>query len=107
MFFLKKFTVEQVLKSFSGRNNSQKSPIFEFFDSLLYDLEKSKELRALISSLLSLQAFKKAKNFCQQFFCVFLSCRYGFTNYFDILIFFLIHQEEFQLAKHISRISTS
>ena len=52
--FFGKFTVEQVLKSFSGRNNSQKSPIFEFFDSLPYDLEKSKELRALISSLLSL-----------------------------------------------------
>ena len=36
-------------------------------------------------------------------------CPYGFTNYFDILIFFfLIYQEEFQLVKHyLSSISTS
>ena len=52
--FFGKFTAEQVLKSFSGRNNCLKSPVFEFCDSLPYDLEKSIELRALIIWLLGL-----------------------------------------------------
>ena len=69
--FFEKFTVEQVFKSFSGRNNTLKSPVFGFCDSLPNDLEKSKELRPFISWLLGLQAFKNAKRFCQQFFGVF------------------------------------
>ena len=52
--FFGKFTVEQVLKSFSGRNSFLKSSVFGFYDTLSYDLEKSKELRALISWVLGL-----------------------------------------------------
>ena len=52
--FFGKFTVEQVLKSFSGRNSFLKSSVFGFYNTLSYDLEKSKELRALISWVLGL-----------------------------------------------------
>ena len=87
MFFFGKFTVEQVLKSFSGRNNSLKPPVFWSCDSLPYDLEKSKELRALISWLSVYKHSKIQKISAKNFFCVFLRCYYGFTNYFDISIF--------------------
>ena len=43
-----KFTAEQVLKSFSGRNDSLKYPVFRFYDSLPFGLEESREFRALI-----------------------------------------------------------
>ena len=46
--FFGKFTVEQVLKSFSGRNHSLKLPVLRFCDSLPYDLEKSIQLRVLV-----------------------------------------------------------
>ena len=81
MFFFGKFTVEQVLKSFSGRNSFLKSSVFGFYDALSYDLEKSKEWRALISWVL--------------ISCVILSSRCGFANYFDILNFlFQIYIQE-------------
>ena len=43
------------------------------------------------------------------FFFAFLGCQYGFTNYFDILIFFFLisYQEKFQAVKYPSKISTS
>ena len=47
--FLGKFTAELVLKSFLGRYNSLEVPLFEFFNSLPFGLEKSRELRALFS----------------------------------------------------------
>ena len=50
--FFGKFTVQQVLKSFSGRNNSLEPSIFGCSDSLPYGLEESKELRAFISWVL-------------------------------------------------------
>ena len=43
-----KFTAEQVLKSFSGTNNSVKPPVFGFCDSLTFGIEESRELRALL-----------------------------------------------------------
>ena len=46
--FFGKLTVEQVLKSFSGRNNPLKPPVFGFCDSLPFGLEESRELKALI-----------------------------------------------------------
>ena len=50
MFFL-----ESLLQSkFSVKNNSLKSPVLGFYDSLPYDLKKSKELGALISWFLGL-----------------------------------------------------
>ena len=49
--FLKKITMELVLKSFSGRNNSAEVPRFVFPNSLPYDLEESREFKALISSV--------------------------------------------------------
>ena len=52
--FFGKFTVEQVLKSFLGRNNSQKPLAFGFCGSLPHDLEESIELRAIITWVLSL-----------------------------------------------------
>ena len=85
--FSGKLTVEQVLKSFLGRNNSLTLPVFGFCDSLPQDLEESLELTALISWVLGLYAFRYARRFCQNF-CLFLSCHYGFTNYFNILILF-------------------
>ena len=36
--FFGKFTAEQVLKTFSGRNNSLKPPFFGFCDSLSFGL---------------------------------------------------------------------
>ena len=44
--------VELVWKLFSGRNNSLKAPVFLFSNSLPYDLEEFRELRALISWVL-------------------------------------------------------
>ena len=43
-----KIYVEQVLKSFSGANNSVKPPVFGFCDSLTFGIEESREFRALI-----------------------------------------------------------
>ena len=41
MFFLENLQVgEQVLKSFSGRNNSRKAPVFGFSNSLPYGLKE-------------------------------------------------------------------
>ena len=65
--FFGKFTVEEVLKSFSDRNNSLKPLFFGFGDP--YDLEDSIKLWALISWVLGLQAFKTAKKFLQFFAC--------------------------------------
>ena len=39
--FFRKFTAELVLKSLSGRNKSLEAPVFEFSNSLSYDLEES------------------------------------------------------------------
>ena len=41
--FFGKFTVEQDLKLFSGRNNSLKPPVFGFSDSFPFGLEESRE----------------------------------------------------------------
>ena len=68
VFSFRKFTAEQVLKSFSGWNNSLESPVFGFSDSLNRN-SKMPEISAM------------------NFFCVFLSCHYGYTNYFEILNF--------------------
>ena len=47
--FLGSNTVKQVLKPFSDRYNSLELPGFRLYNSLLYVLEESRELRALIS----------------------------------------------------------
>ena len=49
LVFFEKFTVELVLKSFSGRNNSLEAPGFGFSNNLPHDLEESGEFRALVS----------------------------------------------------------
>ena len=56
--FFGKLTVEQVLNFFPGRKNSLELPVLGFCDSLPYDLEETIELRALISWVLGLQAFR-------------------------------------------------
>ena len=43
--FFSKFTVDLVLKSFSGRNNSAEALVFGLSNSLPYDLEESREFR--------------------------------------------------------------
>ena len=48
----RKFTVEQVLKSFSGRNNSLEFHVFWFSNSLPHGLVEPRKLRALISWVL-------------------------------------------------------
>ena len=42
MFFIGKFAAEQVLKSFSGRNYSLKTPVLGFCNSLSFGLAKSR-----------------------------------------------------------------
>ena len=70
-FVVEKFTAEQVLKSFSGRNNSLKSPVLGFFNSLSYGLEESRELRALIRWVLGVIGIQKRKKILPIFFCIF------------------------------------
>ena len=80
-------TVEQVLKSFSGRNYSLRPPVFAFCDSLLFGLEESRELRALIGfGVIGIQTCKKLLP--TTFLFAFLNCHYGFAKCFEILIFF-------------------
>ena len=43
VFFFGKFTAEQVLKSFLGRNNSLKPPVFDVCDSLSFVVFKNQE----------------------------------------------------------------
>ena len=50
--FFGKFTVQQVLKSFDSRNNSLEPLAVGFSNSYLYAVEKSRDLRALISWVL-------------------------------------------------------
>ena len=50
--FFAKFIVKQVLKLFSGRDNSLEPPVLGFSNSLPYGLQDSRELRALISWVL-------------------------------------------------------
>ena len=106
--FFGKFTVEQVLKSFSGRNNSLKPPVFGSCDSLPYDLEKSKELRALISWLSVYKHSKMQKISANNFLCFWDAIMDLLITLIYQFSFFLIYQGEFQPAKHyLSRISTS
>ena len=58
-FLFWKYTVKQVLKLFSGRNNSLKPPYFGFYDNLPYDLGESIDSRALISWIFCIQKCKK------------------------------------------------
>ena len=77
--FFGKLTVEQVLKSFSGRNNSLKPPVFGFSNSFLYGLEESRELSCLdylgfdylgwLFGLIGIQKRKKKKYLPTIFFC--------------------------------------
>ena len=86
--FFGKFTVDQVLKSFSGRNNPLKLPVCGFCDSLPFGLEESRELRALIRWVFEVIDIQKCQKFLlNYFFFAFLSCHYGFTNCFEILNF--------------------
>ena len=83
--FLRKFTLQQVLKSFFGRNNSVELSVYGFSNSLSYGLEESREWRALISQILGQYMLKNAEYFCQQ---VFLEPPLWIYS-FEILIFLL------------------
>ena len=47
-----KLALEQVSKSFPGRNNSLEPSVFRLSNSLPYGVDESRELRALISRVL-------------------------------------------------------
>ena len=44
--------MELALESFSGRNNSVEISVFRFANTLPYDLEETREFRALINWIL-------------------------------------------------------
>ena len=50
--FFGKFTVELILKSFSGRSNSVSAFVFRFSNNRLYDLEESIEFKTFINWVL-------------------------------------------------------
>ena len=85
MFFGKIFA-ELVWKSFSGRNSSLEPPVFWFSNSLPYGLEESRELWILITWFW-VSRTKRQKISTNNFCFALLSCYYGFTNYFEVLIF--------------------
>ena len=88
--FFGKIFVKLVWQSFLGRNNFLEPPVFLFSNSLPYGLEESRELWMLDFGLVGIQKYKKILPtifFCFFSFLAFLSCHYGFTNYFKILIF--------------------
>ena len=63
--------MEQVLKSFRGRNNYLEPPVFGFCDSLPFSLEESRELRALINGFWGDRHSKMPKISAKFFFNVF------------------------------------
>ena len=87
--FFGKFTTKPVWKSFSGRNNSlEPSVCFDFLtvSHMVWKNQESCESWLVgfgVSRCLKMQKIS-ANNF---FFGVYDSCHYGFTNYFEILIF--------------------
>ena len=66
--FFEKFTAEQVLKPFLGRNNFLKPSFFGVCDSLRFCLKESRDLRALIRWVLEQQALKMQTIFAEFFF---------------------------------------
>ena len=70
-YLFRKFTAEQVLELFLGRNNFLKPLVFGFCDSPPFGLEESRELRALIRWILGNRHSKMQKISAQIFFCVF------------------------------------
>ena len=73
------------MKSFSGRNNFPRLPIFRFTNSLLYILIESRKLKILISwGLVWFSRHSKIPKIYTSNFFVSLHWLYGFTNYFGI-----------------------
>ena len=87
-YFLEKFIVELVWKSFSGRNNSLEPPVFLFCSSRFYGLEESRWLRAWLNGFWDNKHSKLQRISASNSFFAFLSHHYGFTNYFEIQNFF-------------------
>ena len=69
--FFGKFTVELILKSFSGRNNFIEAPDFGFSNSLPDNLEESIELTAFLVGFWVNMHSKMLKNCKIQFFSLF------------------------------------
>ena len=60
------------MKSFSGRNDFLKAPVFGFYDSLPFGLQESREMRALTRWVFGVIDIQKCKKFLPKiFFCVF------------------------------------
>ena len=68
--FSGKFTMMQVLKSFPGRINSLKPPVFGFCHCFPFGLEESRELRGLIRWVCHVFA-ESQKSICLLFFSHF------------------------------------
>ena len=104
-FFWKIF-VDLFWKSFWGRNNSLDPPFLTIFNMVWKNQESCE---SWLVEFWVIRRLKMQANFYQQFIFVFLSCHYGFTNYFEVLFFFLIpYLEKFQPVKYyFSRMSTS
>ena len=66
-----KFTVEQVLKLFSGRNNSLNSTVFGFCEILPFVLEESREERLWLDGFWGNRHSKMQKISAKKFSCVF------------------------------------
>ena len=60
--------------------------VFGFSNSIPYGLEESRELCIILVEF-SVNRHSKIQKISQQFFSLFLSRHYGFTNYFVILNF--------------------
>ena len=106
--FLGKFSAELVLKSFSGRNNSLE-PLFLDFLTVFHMIWRNQEsFESWLVGLWVRRHSKMQKNSANNFFA-FLSCHYGSTSYFEILIFTFsnIIPQKFQPVKYyFSRVSS-
>ena len=80
--FLGKFTVDEVLKLFSGRNNSLKLPVFGFCDR-----RRIKRVESFDKMGFGVIDIQQCQIFLLKFFFLFFSCHYGFTNCFKIINF--------------------
>ena len=87
-FLFLKIYCRASLANFPGRNNSLESHVFGFSNSIPYGLEESRELWSWLVGFLVSRHSKKPK-IKPTIFSLFLSCYYGFINYFEILNFLL------------------
>ena len=100
-YFLEKFIVELVWKSFSGRNNSLEPPVFWFCSSRFYGLEESRWLRAWLNEFWGNKHSKMQRISGSNFFFHFWATIMDLRTIWNTEFFFLISSlEEFQPVKY-------